>query len=139
MLRKFLRIIMGTSAVLPDAKQSPAVPALKIIQKERELIKRESQVGSTLFGAVPKGRSRDFFCLDQSTWVWHEQWIANDGKTNCNLQIRYEFQTRGVLKTVDGIHSGYIDGKELTDLISAIQQYHRRVASEVYGYQLNYA
>jgi hypothetical protein len=139
MLRKFLRIIMGTPAVLPDSGRPLAVSAAKIIQKERELIKRESQVGSTLFGAVPKGHSRDFFCLDQSTWVWHEQWIANDGKTSCNLQIRYEFQPRGVLKTVDGVHSGYINGQELTDLISAIQQYHKRVASEVYGYQLNYA
>ena len=62
-----------------------------------------------------------------------------DTKTDHQLQVRYEFQPRGVLKTVDGVHNGYVEGQELTNLLTAIKQYHDRVAKEVYGYTPSYA
>ena len=41
---------------------------------ERDLIRLESEIGAQLFGPLPKGRRREFFCLDASTWIWHEEY-----------------------------------------------------------------
>lgn len=139
MLRKFLRIIMGTPAVLPDDGKRRTVTPQKLAQKERELIKREAEVGAKLFGAIPMGHHREFFCLDRRTWIWFEEWYDVQTKTTQQMQVRYEFQPRGVLKTVDGVNCGYVEGQELTNLLTAIRQYHDLVATEVYGYTPSYA
>lgn len=139
MLRKLLRIIMGTPAVLPENGKSRARSPYKLASKERELIRKEAQVGGSVFGQVPKGHRRDFFCLDRSTWVWFEEWYDVNTKTNKTMQVRYEFQDRGVLKTVDGVHLGFVEGQELTRLLEAIRSYHDKVAKEVYGLTPNYA
>ena len=39
---------------------------------ERELLQLESEIGSQLFGDIPKGHRRSFFNLDETTWIWHE-------------------------------------------------------------------
>ncbi len=139
MLRKFLRLIMGTPAVLPENGKKQTITPQKLAQKERELIKQEAKIGATLFGSVPTGHHREFFCLDRRTWIWFEEWYDVVAKTNCQTQVRYEFQPRGVLKTVDGVNIGFVEGQELTNLLHAIQQYHDRVAVEVYGQTLSYA
>jgi hypothetical protein len=130
---------MGTSAVLPDDGKQKNFTPNKYAQKERELIRREAEVGATLFGTIPMGHHREFFCLDRRTWIWFEEWYDVQTKTNHQMQVRYEFQPRGVLKTVDGVHNGYVEGQELTNLLVAIKQYHDRVAQEVYGYSPSYA
>ena len=40
---------------------------------ERNLIRYEAKVGGDLFGPIPAGHRRDFFCLDEHTWIWHEK------------------------------------------------------------------
>ena len=73
MLHKILSIIMGypVGQKQVSAKQQSAYQRA---MKERQLIRRESKIGSQLFGQVPSGRSREFFCLDERTWVWSESW-----------------------------------------------------------------
>ena len=46
----------------------------------REAIREEAKVGGQVFGAIPQGVRREFFCLDEHTWVWHEEWDDETGK-----------------------------------------------------------
>lgn len=116
-------------------KAAPVLPqfaAQKKRAKIRELIRRESKIGATVFGVIPKGHQRDFFCLDARTWVWIEQWFDHEAKTEKSMHVQYEFQPRGVLKTVDGIAVGFVQAAELAHLLEAIYTYERRVYQEVY-------
>ncbi len=101
--------------------------------RRRELIKHESEIGARLFGAIPNGHHREFFCLDEYTWIWHESWIDEKTKATNTMHVRYEFQPRGVLKVVDGVATGFVVGDELTYLLQSIQTYYKRVSREVYG------
>lgn len=96
-------------------------------------MRREAQAGATVFGPVPAGHHREFFCLDRYTWVWSEQWFDEKTQTNQHMTVYYEFQPRGVLKTVNNIPRGYVEGKELKHLVEAMKTYGNRVAVEVYG------
>lgn len=107
--------------------------AYRRAMNERQLIRRESKIGAQLFGPVPAGRSREFFCLDERTWVWSESWYDTQTKQHQSQQVQYEFQDHGVLKLVNKVPHGYITGDELRHLVDAIQIYHDRVAVEVYG------
>lgn len=119
-------------------KPTPVLPQLSSQRKKaklRDLIRRESQIGGTVFGVVPKGHVRDFFCLDERTWVWTEQWFDTTEKTEKMMQVQYEFQSRGVLKTVDGVAVGFVKANELARLLEAIYTYQQQVASEIYYQQ----
>jgi hypothetical protein len=132
MLHKILSIIMGypVGQKQVSAKQQSAYQRA---MKERQLIRRESKIGSQLFGQVPSGRSREFFCLDERTWVWSESWYDANTNQHQSTQVQYEFQDRGVLKLINKVPHGYITSSELRHLVDAIQIYHDRVAIEVYG------
>ncbi len=67
----------------------------------RELMRREAQIGGTLFGPVPKDRRREFFCLDENTWIWHEEWINESGQQQAKT-TRYDIRTDNILKAQDG-------------------------------------
>lgn len=97
------------------------------------LLRREAQVGGGVFGPVPDGHSREFFCLDEHTWIWSESWTNAETKLSENLFVRYEFSSHGVLKIVNGVAKGYVTGKELKNLLRAMRHYSERVQSEVYG------
>ena len=49
---------------------------------EKNLINAESALGRTLFGYIPAGGSREFFCLKKNVWIWYEN----------GLTIRYEVE-----------------------------------------------
>lgn len=100
---------------------------------ERDLIKLESEIGRDLFGPIPEGHSRDFFCLDTDTWVWQEEW--HDEKTGAVKQVitRYEVQPNGVLKVQTDHEYSYVDGVELTNLAIAIRLYYERTMRAVYS------
>jgi hypothetical protein len=99
---------------------------------ERQLIKAESKIGGTLFGPVPEGHRREFFCLDSKTWVWHEEWTDEKGRTQ-SITTRYEVRPNGVMKIQDGHRYSYITGTELHNLAQACKHYYHQVANSVYG------
>lgn len=101
--------------------------------KTRALIQKESVVGATVFGPVPAGHRREFFCLDEHTWVWFEEWKDQATHEHHTLNVQYEFQPRGVLKIVNGVASGYVTGQELVSLLTAMRAYYKKVSKEVYG------
>jgi len=98
---------------------------------ERKLIQLESAIGRELFGSVPKGHQREFFCLDEKTCIWFESYKDKDGKM-VESTTRYEIQGDRILKIQGGARYSYLDGAELTNLLLAIDLYYERVMRSVY-------
>ena len=91
-LTKTLKLFVGDDLSLGLPKLRKKRPLKKL--SERELLALESEIGSELFGEVPKGHRREFFCLDEKTWMWHEEWRNFSIAT----QMYYEQVARQVYK-----------------------------------------
>lgn len=122
--RKLLQMAIGT---VPTARFRNGIT-------ERELIAKESKIGRKLFGPVPRGHNREFFCLDEYTWIWYESWVENGRKID--RTTRYEIHPNCVLKIQDGEPYKEVTGEELYNLVIATRQYFATVADKVYGRQL---
>lgn len=131
LLSRALKLLTGEDAKVDvDWLKMPKNRPLKKYS-DRELIKLESEIGSELFGPIPKRHRREFFCLDERTWIWHEEWVDD----NHRLQVattRYEIHDHGILKVQEGARYSYLEGEELHNLTLAIQMYYERVAREIY-------
>ena len=97
----------------------------------RNLIRHEARIGGQVFGAIPAGRRREFFCLDEHTWVWHEEWTVN-GKKQVQT-TRYDIRPNGILKAQGG-HYQPVTGREAIRLYQATKQYRDRVQREMYTF-----
>ncbi|MFZ1458634.1 MAG: hypothetical protein WAT17_02025 [Candidatus Saccharimonadales bacterium] len=98
---------------------------------ERELIELESDIGRYLFGPVPRGHRREFFCLDDHTWIWYEQWKNEQGKDQ-ERTTRYEVHPNGILKSYDGGNYGYLDADEMQNFGVAVRLYYEQVMRGIY-------
>lgn len=94
-------------------------------------MRREAQVGGTLFGPLPNNTSREFFCLDEHTWVWHEEWVDPDGHHRTKT-TRYDVRPYGIMK-LQGDSYQMVGRAELLRLYEAAKLYQARVACEVYS------
>lgn len=99
---------------------------------ERELIQRESEIGARIFGEPPKGGRREFFNLDQSTWIWYEESVDDATHQRTATTIRYEIHEQGILKVQEGARYNFIEGDELANFLRATQLYHQQVAAQIY-------
>lgn len=99
----------------------------------RNLIRREAKIGGELFGPTPPGVRREFFCLDDHTVVWHEEWVDANGKTQIKT-VRYDVRPDGVLKTANGGHYQSVGQEEKTRLLSALKLYKQRAHRELYPF-----
>jgi hypothetical protein len=93
---------------------------------ERKLLRKEAEIGSRLFGTLPKGRKRQFFCLDEHTWVWHEEWQDRAGQHHV-LNTRYLVRPNGVLKQQNGHGYQPLSDQETRNLYRTVQLYRKRV------------
>lgn len=121
-LKKALSLLTGSPA-------DTARPLKKLT--ERELIELEAEIGGKLFGAIPAGHRREFFCLDEHTWIWHEEWV-DENKQRQVTSTRYEIHDNGILKAQDGKIYKFIEGAELRNLVLAIRLYYEEVARGIY-------
>lgn len=128
-LNKILSLIVGDATQVRNAKKQSVVTQKPT---ERDLLRQESKIGGALFGPVPKGRHREFFCLDESTWIWHEEWKDTKGVERQST-VRYEIHSNGILKVSDGPRYQFIEGDELKNFAEATRLYYQRAAREVYG------
>ena len=97
----------------------------------RALLHHEARLGGELFGPVPKDRRREFFCLDEHTWVWHEEWTdAASGKRNI-MTTRYDVRPNGVLKSQGGTSYQRLSLEEARHLQQAIRLYEQRMTTEL--------
>lgn len=123
--RKLVTLFTGT----PDVLGRPVHETT-----ERDLIREENQIGKQLFGELPIGHVRDFFCLDENTWVWHEAWVDKESGETKEITTRYEIQPGGILKVQTGHEYKYIEGVELQNLAIAIRLYYERTMRSIYRY-----
>lgn len=101
-----------------------------LTQTRYKMIKRESDlVGSRLFGAIPKGHTREFYCLDEHTWVWLEEW--KEGTATQRRMVRYEVLADKVIKNIDGVYKK-VGETELANLRQAIHIYYMEVMRNIY-------
>ncbi len=128
-LQKALKLLVGDD-VSTDWLKMPKKRALKTLT-ERELLTLESEVGAQLFGPVLPGHRREFFCLDEHTWIWHEEWLDADKKLTTST-VRYEVSDHGVLKVQEGARYSYLEGEELRNFGIAIRMYYEQVVRQVY-------
>ena len=97
----------------------------------RELIRRETNAGLGVFGPVPAGRARQFYCLDKNTWVWYEAWVDNRGSRQA-VTTHYEVRGNAVLKIQGTRNPEKLAGDELNNLAAAVKSYYQTIANEVY-------
>lgn len=133
-MTRFVRKL--TNAVLSGDKPSkylkmPKNRAFRSIN-ERKLIEMESEIGKKLFGPIPKGHRREFFCLDNKTWIWHEEYIDETTKKPVSFTTRYELQDKAVLKAQNGAKYSYLDGAELQNFLTAVEMYYDQVMRTIY-------
>ena len=95
----------------------------------RALIHHEAKIGSELFGPIPEGNRREFFCLDEHTWVWHEEWIDANGQRQF-MMTRYDVRPSGIVKSQG--HSNYqsLTRDELKNFYRAVRLYGEKVDAE---------
>lgn len=94
------------------------------------LIRKEAQIGGRLFGVIPKNVTRSFFCLDEHTWVYHEDIALKDGTIKSNI-IRYELQPDRIVKVING-NRYLLSDNEKQNFQKAANNYQKRVFSELY-------
>jgi len=95
---------------------------------QRELIRIEAKLGSDIFGPIPAGHRREFFCLNEHTWVWHEEWLEQ-GEAK-SVTTRYDVRPNGVLKSQPGQPYQPLNEAEARNLLQATQIYRDRVRAE---------
>ncbi len=115
LLPKFPKIFSQTSS--DDQQQSDFT---------RSLLQREAEIGGQLFGPVPKGHHRQFFCLDEHTWVWYEEWTENGDQRS--VTTRYEVRPNGILKAQDGQGYCRVSREETRNLCRAATLYSQRLS-----------
>lgn len=98
----------------------------------RSLLKKEAEIGGQLFGPIPKGGRREFFCLDEHTWIWHEEWVGQDGQRRIRT-TRYVVREDSIIKKQDNGEFHLVSLAEAENLLKATSAYQDRVSKEVYG------
>jgi len=98
----------------------------------RSLLRREAKIGGEIFGPVQPGGKREFFCLDEHTWIWHEEWLDAKGVRKIKT-TRYDIRPTGILKAQDGQGYQHVTAQEAERLLQAAKLYEQRIRSELYA------
>src|SRR6478735_7224975 len=122
-------LLQKTLSLLTGAPAGAGRPLRKL--SKRELIELEAEIGGQLFGPVPAGHRREFFCLDAHTWIWHEEWVDENGQRQVT-STRYEVHDNGILKAQNGTVYKFIEGEELNNLALSMELYYEAVTRDVY-------
>lgn len=117
------KIISGKTALRHEDREA---------ELYRALIRREAKIGGELFGPVPSGTRREFFCLDERTWIWHEEWTDSKGRRQIRT-TRYDVRPNGILKAQDGHSYQKVGRQEAMRLRQAVDTYNQRVRNELYS------
>jgi hypothetical protein len=96
-----------------------------------DLLRHEAKIGGELFGPVPNGGRREFFCLDPYTWIWFEEW-TDKHKNRQSRTTRYDVRSNGIFKVQDGRKHQLVADNEALRLFEAMKAYERRCRTELY-------
>ncbi|MCA9328204.1 hypothetical protein KC959_00380 [Candidatus Saccharibacteria bacterium] len=116
----FTQFFKGTNS--EDRKQA-------ILQ---DLMRREVEVTRDIFGPVPKGVRREFFCLDKHTWVWYEEWTDENGQPR-QMTTRYIIRPKEILKSQNGGAYRRLTIEEALNFQKATQSYYHKIKTHLYA------
>ncbi len=102
----------------------------KRARQYREVLRRAARIGGDIFGPVPPGVRREFFCLDEKTWIWHEEWTDENGQLRI-VTTRYDVRPNGILKAQDGQPYRYVELEEGKRLYKAMKMYGKLMHTEL--------
>lgn len=112
--------------LLPNFKQKQEQRRAEMY---RALIHHEAKIGGELFGPIPKGNRREFFCLDRHTWVWHEEWTDAHGQRQF-MMTRYDIRPGGVVKSQGNSSYQALTREELKNFYIAVRLYSQKIGAE---------
>lgn len=111
------------SAVTPKSQEE------KWDEAYRHIIRQEAKIGGKVFGPIPAGVRREFFCLDEHTWVWHEEWNDQSGAHHIRT-TRYDVRPHGIFKAQNGQPYQPLSEPEVRTLYAAAKRYRELVQAE---------
>jgi hypothetical protein len=98
----------------------------RLANERRELKHYVARLGGQVFGPIPAGVRREFFCLDRHTWVWHEEWVDQTGQHRA-MTTRYDVRPTGILKS-QGVNAYQrLSEAEERNFRQAVRVYSQRV------------
>ena len=100
-------------------------------RRRERLVNLESAVGAKVFGVLPEGHRREFFCHTPTEWFWHEEWVDEYGLAK-RQTVRYLISGGQVVKKQVGQPNTVLTGLELSNFLRATRKYLREVKREVY-------
>ncbi len=109
---------------------TPKTPEEKWNDAYRRAIHEEAKIGGKVFGPIPQGVRREFFCLDERTWVWHEEWKDETGKQHIRT-TRYDVRPQGIFKAQNNQSYQPLTPQELHNLREAVRRYRDMVLAEL--------
>lgn len=118
MLKKLLQVVLPKDEATIRAKAY------------RQAISEEAKLGGQLFGPIAPGSRREFFCLDEHTWVWHEEW-TDASSIRQSRTTRYDVRPQGILKAQDGHPYQALSREEATRLLDAANRYNQVIDREL--------
>jgi hypothetical protein len=95
-----------------------------------KIIEYESNIGGQLFGPIPTGHKRQFFCFNPYTWVWHEEW-KDSSKINHLQTTYYHIRANTVVKSFGDQVYHVLDDQEYQNFIQATKLYCRIIPSKI--------
>lgn len=114
MFKDFLRLIL------------PKNPGDQRAETYRAILREAAKIGGQIFGPVPDGVRREFFCLDEHTWIWHEEWTDANSMHQVRT-TRYDVRPHGIFKAQDGQPYQPISRQEAVHLYRAVDAYNQAV------------
>ncbi len=112
--------------MIDSIKKALSVP----IKDMKDIIHYEGRIGGQLFGPIPEKQNREFFCLDERTWVWHEEWSDKFGRRH-STTTRYDVRPNGIFKTQGNSVYRRLSDDELLNFYEAVKLYGDKVIPEL--------
>lgn len=132
-LRRIIRNQPDTASWAARTFQNSSKKIALRRKKLHDLIKEESKIGATLFGELRPKHGREFFCLDEKTWVWQDTWVDEESGKKMKQTVRYEVRDNGILKSVNGGDYVWVNEEEASNLAHAAVLYHQYVVENIYN------
>ena len=98
----------------------------------QELLRREIEATKGIFGPVKPGTIRDFFCVDQHTWIWYEEWTDEAGHRK-RMTTRFDVRGGNVAKSQNGGEYKLLSAEELQNFKASVAAYIQTVKKSVYS------
>ncbi len=100
-------------------------------QLDHDLMTFEAKVNEELFGPQPQGGKREFFCLDEHTWIWYEEWIDDAGDKH-QVTTRYIVRPKEIVKSQNGGAYHRLTLDEAENFKHAVDSYIATSQKEIY-------